>query len=587
MKKYLILLLLLIPSLSFAACPGTPADCYTSCGEKCLTVIDASQPAVQAALTAVTSEDEWWTVNVPASDGIEWTTGVTAANKKVKLVGGSGGSTTTLTANTSASLLTFNITTYPIEVSNFIFNGTISGYTGYPIKIDKFQSGNTTKVNGVRVYNNTFNINAKSYWKGYVYGLIDGNTFSQAGSYFLIVEDMPADAGTTIDTFLGSVSWNRGIDFSTFGADAVYLENNTSTVPSLAYFVDSTHGSRVVARYNNLTNSVLSMHGIGQSSTANRGSFVNVFHNNKILYNLAGWSIATIKILGGTGLAFNNTSGLTGSGTGTFYSQVQSYRSNPSYSGGLPWSLTFGAPCSATNEYVDGGPDGPTDGYPCGDNTGTSGALGLSGQTITPYYAWNNKQKGVAVKLAPISSDTYTVTHTQNNRDYYDQDDTNCPTKVDGDTACTAGVGVGTQRPDHCTAGTAYFETDENSLYKCASTDTWAKYFEPYTCPHPLAGSGTCGEAAGKDGYLLGGTPPTYTATSSVVNLTGGTVSGAQSVESGSTATFTNEAFNGWKFKAWAGTCGCTGTGACAPTITADCTVTAEFEQITLNTFCR
>jgi hypothetical protein len=32
--------------------------------------------------------------------------------------------------------------------------------------------------------------------------------------------------------------------------------------------------------------------------------------------------------------------------------------------------------------------------------------------------------------------------------------------------------------------------------------------YQPFSCPHPMVGPGTCGATAGRDGYLLGATPP-------------------------------------------------------------------------------
>jgi len=68
--------------------------------------------------------------------------------------------------------------------------------------------------------------------------------------------------------------------------------------------------------------------------------------------------------------------------------------------------------------------------------------------------------------------------------------------------ACAAGIGQGTTPPTGtCTTGTAYWVTStpgattdpsviQNAvLYQCTSTNTWTKYYTPYTYPHPLRSS--------------------------------------------------------------------------------------------------
>jgi hypothetical protein len=584
MKKYLILLLLLIPSLSFAACPGTPADCYTSCGDKCLTVIDASQPAVQAAVNAVTSEDEWWTVVVPEHSGIEWTSGITVANKKIKLAGG-GNDTSKRTVITSAvgtgTVMTFNITTYPIELSAFTFNGT----AGLIANLNKYQSGNTTKTNGFRIHHCDFNISARIAITGYLYGLVDNCSLNGFYTQVLVSETYPGETGDTIYNWAGKTSWARGVDFNTIGADAVYIENCTYTHGSAAisYFSDSRQGSRIVERYNDVTNATHSMHGIAQAGGMSRGSFLNIYYNNATTFTV-GWEHNLIKMLGGTGLGYNNTAVLSGVASATPRIFLYYYRDNP---GGLvDGSSVWKSECTAATEYVDGLIDGPTSGYPCGDGLGLKGDVDADGQDHAPYYFWSNLCSGA--KCSAVL-DTPSQEHATVNVDYYNE-----PATFDG----TVGVGSGLKSAieaggafyQNCTAGVGYWATDEKKLYVCSTGgDAWTLYYTEYACPHPLASltGYTCTDTAGRGGYISGA-PPIYKATSSVVNAAGGTISGSQSVESGSTATFTYEVFNGWKFKAWAGTCGGSGTTTYTTNaISADCTVTAEFEQITLNTFCR
>ena len=127
--------------------------------------------------------------------------------------------------------------------------------------------------------------------------------------------------------------------------------------------------------------------------------------------------------------------------------------------------------------------------YPCLDQPGRGAGTYISGgaetsppspsvwpsQAADPIYAWNNTEIGSG--LVPAISASYT--HVQANRDYYDW-----TSSFDG----TSGVGQGllSVRPSTCTPHVAYWATDTNTLYQCASTNSWIQYYSPYTYPHPL-----------------------------------------------------------------------------------------------------
>jgi hypothetical protein len=80
----------------------------------------------------------------------------------------------------------------------------------------------------------------------------------------------------------------------------------------------------------------------------------------------------------------------------------------------------------------------------------------------------------------------------QANRDYY-----NYTASFTG--ASGVGVGLLANRPANCTAGVAYWATDQGHwnqtgiggqgvLYKCTAPNTWTLYYTPYTYPDPLQG---------------------------------------------------------------------------------------------------
>lgn len=79
-------------------------------------------------------------------------------------------------------------------------------------------------------------------------------------------------------------------------------------------------------------------------------------------------------------------------------------------------------------------------------------------------------------------------------------------------------------------------------------------------------------------------TPRNFNVTISYAGTGVGTTSPAAGVTAyanGATATTTQTPTNS-TFTGWSGTCGCTGTGACAPTISADCTIIATWADATL-----
>ena len=126
--------------------------------------------------------------------------------------------------------------------------------------------------------------------------------------------------------------------------------------------------------------------------------------------------------------------------------------------------------------------------YPCLDQPGWGQGGYLSGggfttpptptgwpnQAIDPVYAWNNTENGA---LVPVISAYYT--HIQANRDYYDWN-----SGFNG----TTGVGAGllSAMPATCTPLVAYWATDTNTLYQCATANNWVVYYTPYIYPHPL-----------------------------------------------------------------------------------------------------
>ena len=402
-------------------------------------------------------------------------------------------------------------------------------------------TGVTSANNGFRVDNITYDVTGQYslFVNGRVYGVVHNIDATTDFQFSYVRQDGSGGNG-------GNISWAADDSFGT--ADAVYIENSTITCTSWysGYFpVDHDAGGRVVFRYNTMTN--LHFGGHDTSTGSMRSNRHWEAYNNSII-RPGSWQMYPFKVRGGTGYIFNNVAHATESLTpfyGTNMIQLQNVRSNLS-TYGTPWNFkcdnnSTGKFCSVgtvkactTDANCDGAVagscipvDGNTDGtgYPCRDQLGRT-----KNHALKPVSIWNNyiSYYNSTTRWATVQVDTDAEkSHIVANRDYYISTgaaQTSATDPFNGTSG--AGYGLVANRPTTCTTGTeagggvAYFATDENKLYRCTATNTWAEEYAPYTCPHPLAdpgGEGSCDYAtAGTTGYSLTGgvtdtTPPTVT----------------------------------------------------------------------------
>ena len=151
----------------------------------------------------------------------------------------------------------------------------------------------------------------------------------------------------------------------------------------------------------------------------------------------------------------------------------------------------------------------------CMDQPSRSGGSLLSG--ATPATGWLNQVLDPTYEWADMTVGNFSNQTTNNvndsllaNRDFYvnshNQSAQVSPTSpFTGSPSTGPGTGYGTfaNAPPTCTAGVAYWATDQGNwnqsgsggqgqLYLCTATNTWTLSYTPYTYPHPLiAGSGT------------------------------------------------------------------------------------------------
>ena len=381
--------------------------------------------------------------------------------------------------------------------------------------------------------------------------------------------------------------------------NTVYIEGNTFIKNSdgVENILDGRLSARTVFRYNTATSKsaatnsafYLEAHSI-QERTSLRGYMRWEYYNN-ILDNKGGWHYMPFRIRAGTGVVFNN------SVTGNWTNDAIALDNCRSFDTNLSSSLA--GMCDGSSPW-DGNED--STGYPCRDQIGrgydtvpwVSNPPGRYTQVLMPAYAWNNKtESNSEVPFTVINNSGH---HIKPNRDYY-----NYTPSFNG----TSGMGRGplSARPTLCTINTAYFATDAGplgTLYKCTSSNTWTKHFEPYTCPHPLAGSGSCSPGtAGASGYNLTGSPAppapappapvppqsfnlntTVSGSGAITSNPSGISCGADCSETyptGTPVTLTATPASDCTFAGWSGDC--TGSGSCVVQMNSNKSVTASFSQ--------
>jgi hypothetical protein len=210
------------------------------------------------------------------------------------------------------------------------------------------------------------------------------------------------------------------------------------------YVSDCNSNSRCVVRYNTITGQ-MKVDGHGKSTNTPARSVRHMeVYNNRWTYPGPYW--AAMELRGGGGRVFNNVADNT------------------------PWLLL--------NEYGVGGAYANFGGvcqcpanYPIDDQIGVG--IDPKSAASEPMYLWNNTAGGSAWGR--------TIDYAFTN-------------------ACTATCGGAFSITDLVKSGRDYFIS--------ASKPAAMSGYQPYTCPHPSVGTGSCGAAAGRGGYAVVATEP-------------------------------------------------------------------------------
>ena len=245
-------------------------------------------------------------------------------------------------------------------------------------------------------------------------------------------------------------------------SDSLYFEDNTIQFSS-SYngadpgWIETGQGGRLVARYNNYNfanaatpQEIWDIHGFQNwNGTANSGqtSTMEIEYYGNTLSNVGQYRWVNHR--GSWALIFDNI--LTGSG------------------GNVINLYGVSSPGRCTSDIYPP----PTNYNPLVNNS----------------YFFNNTKNGTIVP-ATLSVASCGTAENANWWNY----NAACTTS-----SCTAGIGRGTTAPTGtCTMGVAYWVAStatptasssviqNSALYKCTSTNTWTRYFTPYTYPHPL-----------------------------------------------------------------------------------------------------
>ncbi len=498
-----------------------------SAGAATLTSPTLSTSDVQTTLNSASAGD---TVVLPAGT-INWTAGVTLTAPSNLTIKGAG---TTATGGGDQTVITDNIAS-----DTAFFNITVSSSGVFRMTGITFQSGTgAIKDNGtvtfhgpgnVRIDHMHFVMTSASNYKSL---LLFNGLFGVLDHCILDFRDLdgiyPYNGRLGAGDTAGNYEWTQPTDFG--GPTYFFVEDNiingstSGTVYPTRVF-DGFTAAKMVVRFNTLVACCLDeQHATGHAPN-DRGMRSQELYGNSVTSPLAHDPNFCLADMGnGTAMVWGNTCDQVFK---NIYVFNVTRKDNTTYSQTATpsgWGYA-GTAFNGTGSSWDGGTVNGTDtalGYPCIDQPGrgpgdllsgdfpskinnTTGTIHWPNQALEPIYLWNNTGTIVAGWGGSTYGDA-TAGRAVSDRDYYKSASgvqTSPTSPFNGTTGC--GWGTLANRPTTCTAGVAYFATDQGSwntsvsnpqgvqqngasgvLYKATALNTWTAYYTPYTYPHPL-----------------------------------------------------------------------------------------------------
>lgn len=481
------------------------AFCGPEARAQVINAASCSSTDVQNAFNSIAASTT--TVNIPAGSCI-WTVhvalNVPSGNTNLSILGAGnltttgGGTATTIIDNDAAD------SNYLLQLNTGVA-GSFLRFAGISLQRGSgaIKDNGMLAVNGysqsVRIDHNT--IDAGPYvpirFTQWMYGVVDHNVFQNSGAIEIWMDNFNNTNGTQNQNFFGDGSWAAPSNWGS--GNAIFIENNVfnSNSPSgqsSSYMSDCYSGGRMVIRHNTMNQVGTDVHPTGGAGADIRGCRSTEVYNNTYI-GAAGSTSSTYDtfwLSSGTALVWGNTS----TNYKNFIELHSMRRDNSTY----PQTATpngwgyCGTSFNGTGSVWDLNSN-TTTGYRCLDSPGNGQSDLLTGtapnkvdsatgtktwpnQKLEPIYEWLNTFTSVAGGAASKivnGNDTSMSANT----DFFLY--TSTFTGASG-----TGSGLLAARPSTCTPLVLYWATDTNTAYQCATTNTWATFYTPYTYPHPL-----------------------------------------------------------------------------------------------------